>query len=454
MSSTRRSFLSGCAASAAWALGPAPRLRANVERDEEPHVFLQLFYWTGLDATYWFDARPLALTAAGLLQNYDGREPFRWEGRNGQATLASELVRPLLRHKDRLAVVNGVLMAPDNDGHEANYGYCQAGTTATGPHFVPAINCGTPPAPLDFVQVAGDVPVGFTNTSSGVQLTTASAVALTERLRSAAPLRLDSPLYRHLARRLAAAGAGDGLFARGARELDAAFAQAEPLNGALRNAEIVDGGAPFASSLNLAMQYLRIGAARSALMVMPDRLLDVHAPQLARKLPGVVSTMVDDVALTLDTLASTPFDATRSFLDVTTVMVVSEMSRTMRQLGVEGIEFTGTDHNPLTNTVLLAGKGIRGGTVLGASDFQTPDETLSAAHLQKDAARLRIIGRPFDFERFAPASVLPDEFRPGDYLTINSVINTIYAALGVPEASYRSATQIGGRVPVLTPLLT
>jgi uncharacterized protein (DUF1501 family) len=119
---------------------------------------------------------------------------------------------------------------------------------------------------------------------------------------------------------------------------------------------------------------LKIGAAKSATMVMTDRQLDVHAPLLARALPNVVRGVAKDVAAALDYLAATPYDETRSLLDFTTVMINSEMSRTMRQLAADSVDRTGTDHNPFTNTVLLAGKDVRGGLVLGASDFQTADE--------------------------------------------------------------------------------
>ncbi len=55
--------------------------------------------------------------------------------------------------------------------------------------------------------------------------------------------------------------------------------------------------------------------------------------------------------------------------DVTTVMVASEFGRTMRGAGLP-IDQTGTNHNQFSNSILIGGKGIRAGMVLGASDLR------------------------------------------------------------------------------------
>jgi hypothetical protein len=54
----------------------------------------------------------------------------------------------------------------------------------------------------------------------------------------------------------------------------------------------------------------------------------------------------------------TPFDQTHNYHDVTTVLVSSEFSRTLRQRD-RPIDATGTDHNPYCNSLLVAGKEIR-----------------------------------------------------------------------------------------------
>ena len=63
-----------------------------------------------------------------------------------------------------------------------------------------------------------------------------------------------------------------------------------------------------------------------------------------------------------------------SLFDCTTFMVMSEFSRTPALNAAKG-----KDHNPFTNSVLLAGKGIVGGTVVGASRLLTRKQTESGA---------------------------------------------------------------------------
>ena len=55
--------------------------------------------------------------------------------------------------------------------------------------------------------------------------------------------------------------------------------------------------------------------------------------------------------------------------DVTTVMIASEFGRTLRSLD-SPIDNTGTNHNQFSNSVLIGGKGIRGGMVIGESRFR------------------------------------------------------------------------------------
>jgi hypothetical protein len=124
----------------------------------------------------------------------------------------------------------------------------------------------------------------------------------------------------------------------------------------------------------------------------------------------------------------------------------------MRQLG-RPIDDTGTDHNPLSNSVLIGGAGIKSGLVLGASDFQTATETLSGAHQALDPEGLKIMGRPFDFATSKPRTDLPATFDPADYLQVASVINTVYSLFGVASDKWRLVERGGAVAPVLSALL-
>jgi hypothetical protein len=140
-------------------------------------------------------------------------------------------------------------------------------------------------------------------------------------------------------------------------------------------------------------------------------------------------------------------------IDVTTVMIASEFGRTMRSAEAP-IDNTGTNHNSLSNSVLLGGKGIKGGLVIGASDLATERAQASGAHRAMDPALEKTMGTPFDFAALRPISELPDEFDIEDHLTVASVINSVYALFNVPQDRYRSLGRNLPVAPVLHGLLT
>jgi hypothetical protein len=138
-------------------------------------------------------------------------------------------------------------------------------------------------------------------------------------------------------------------------------------------------------------------------------------------------------------------------LDVTTVLVASEFSRTMRQETLP-IDNTGTDHNPLSNTIIAAGKGIRGGVVLGGTDFNRAEEVLSGAHLSLDPKRLKRMGLPIDWRTGLPSPEAPAVYAPEKYLGIASVVNTVYSLFGVDEKHYWESSRDAPPAPLLAAL--
>jgi hypothetical protein len=102
---------------------------------------------------------------------------------------------------------------------------------------------------------------------------------------------------------------------------------------------------------------------------------------------------------------------------------------------------------------MLGGKGIRGGLVVGASDLENERAMASKAHLSVDPLLEKAVGRPFDFAAFKPRPDLPEAFDVRDYLTVGSVINTLYALFGVPASHHRSLGRDLPVAPVLGGLL-
>ena len=146
-----------------------------------------------MDSSYLFDARPLAMTAAGKIQNYLAEEPKLWRGANGQRTLATRLVTSWLPSGMRFSIINGVLMPIGFDGHDQNINSMFSGSPFGGDWFIPQLNNGEDSLLLDTI-VDGKVPGFFRNLEKTIPLSAESAVGLIEKNREAASLDPDSPL--------------------------------------------------------------------------------------------------------------------------------------------------------------------------------------------------------------------------------------------------------------------
>lgn len=450
---SRRTFTGGGGAAAALSFLPWPAPAAASDK-REPHFFLQIVLPGGMDPTYSFDARPLSLTRKGLLANYRNKEPIVWEGPAGGSTWATELTAPLRPFRHQISVLNGVMMAAAFDGHAQNMNYLFTGNPFGGASFVPRLNQGPEASPLDFLQ-SGFFLADISNAAAGLPLTVQQARSLVGRLRKNAPLQPESPLFRFAASRMAANGNGPGRFSQAAENMGEAFAKAPDLSRKLRALDLEGlGSTNTEKNAGLAGEFFRRHIAKSAILtVSPDNgTLDTHSPGGAQSSPRLVGDMLGRIAEVLSTFANTPYDDDRSLLDVTTVVACSEFARTMRQPG-QPIDNTGTDHNSLTNTVLLAGKGIHGGRVVGASDYRTPDEVLSGAHREADPAGLKIMGQPFDVSSLRPRKEMPKHFDTRDYLTFSSLTNTIYRLFGIPRDHYVTTKRNGPVAPVLDGLL-
>jgi hypothetical protein len=178
----------------------------------------------------------------------------------------------------------------------------------------------------------------------------------------------------------------------------------------------------------------------------------VHDADQAKLQPKLFADAVLKIAGLFRALVDTQFDAKRSMLDVTTVMVASEFGRTMRAPDMP-ITDTGTNHNQFANSILLGGKGIRSGLVVGATDLADEKATPSKAHLAMDPVIEKVMGRPFDFRTLGVRPDQPESFDIENYLTISSVVNTLYAMFSVPKSRYRSTGRNLPQAPVLDGLL-
>lgn len=444
------------------------RSHANAATDQSQHYLLHVFIPNGLDASYLFDARPRALTAAGKIQNYflkvdPNYEPVIWTGSNGARTLASKIANEILGpFKDRFSILNGVIMSTDFDGHGQNQNFAITGNALGGESYLPHLNNVGMATPLDYVQI-GLMSTEVTNSANSFAMeSSAAAIRAAKAITSVHSGPAEQAATAILDQRLTALSSGRGEFSRGVNSMRDGLTGSVELGKALAGAmDVTPVEDELTNRLNTLGRYFMSGVTRSALLVVSENeAVDTHDAGSASKQPETYRRIIDSIAKIFDFLTNTPLraDPTKSLLDVTTVLVSSEFSRTLRQVN-KPMDATGTDHNPLNNGILIAGKGIKPGLVIGASDLERLDANgnfidVSDAHRSFDLGLYKAMGKPFDFSRSLALDTLPAVYDPHQYLTMSSVINTIYYAFGVDKKHYRAFDRGGTDIaPVVAGLL-
>ncbi|WP_394835662.1 DUF1501 domain-containing protein [Pendulispora rubella] len=438
----RRALVGGLAGTLG-ALLLSRRARGDAATPSEPHFFMQVLVQGGLDAAYSFDALPLEMTAAGLQQNYIGAEPAPWEGADGTRTLVAAPTQALRPFLQDLAIVNGVLTSVAFDGHGQNRNLLLTGNPFGG---VPAMSRLNTETPIDYVQVGAFV--ADVRDARFVPLNAETAAALQATLSSSGK---DTPDFdAHLQARCSqAASSGANRFSNGARVLGGAAAQSVSLAERIRALQLPAIGAlaepdfDVALDRNLAMigEFFRHGITKSCLLdITGDMRFDTHSADEAKNQAPMYEAAAKRFARVLAYLKKTPFDERRTLLDVTTVMFASEFGRTMRRVGYP-VDDTGTDHNTLASTILLAGRGIAAGRVFGGTDFRTPTEELSSAHLSLDPSRIKRMGLPIDFATGRSTDAKPAQYESGTYLGLASVVNALYSLFGVDRQFFWEAAR-------------
>jgi hypothetical protein len=267
---------------------------------------------------------------------------------------------------------------------------------------------------------------------------------------------LDSvnPLLNFVQSRMNLKGQGAGLLSRGSLAMSEGITAATQIRDRIIN---LPGNYKSKSDEGKFIEMLGSmfanGVTRSGFLNLGvEYNIDTHDPASAKSQPEALGKVGEKLLAIFDALRDTPFDSTRSLWDVTTVMFATEFSRTTRNLGVK-IDETGTNHNSLTNSMWVGGKGIRGGCVFGASDATDEKFIVSKAHRSVDSDLVKLMGKPFDFVNGIHKDDLPDAYDPSHYLNVASVVNTIYSLFNVPVTSYRSLVRAGPPAPVLKQLL-
>lgn len=456
-------------------LSLTPKIPLAMGAAETPRFFLQVFLKDGADSSYLFDAREALFTEKGKIQNYrSDKTVYPWTDARGGKTLVSALAQKLESERQNFTILNGVHMAQGFDGHPQNIAVMTTGNPSGGKLFV-----------TDF-PMADRVPLSFLaqgrfdgsetpSLEQGVSLRPPTAKKLGDRFRGSGtpdPASRAFTFIKERAAKLAASGSG-GLASGGAnllRGLDGVPNIATKQAG-VRLCSSTDtvpcdpkhliqanDTSVMSDGLKTAFEYFYQGLAQSALLsVQYD--FDTHDTAQARNQEAVFTKVVDDLKA-LFTMLKLPFDEARglSFADVTTVLITSEFSRTMRQTN-RSIEETGTDHNPFTNTVILAGRGITKGLIVGSTDLDALDgqgefSGVSPLHRTLDAELVKAIGRPFDHDNLTSVESAATAFDPANYLTCLNIINTLYQLFEVPSELFKAPTRTGPKAKVLREILS
>jgi hypothetical protein len=481
---SRRGFLFvGAAAGATCLASKLPLARAA---EAQPHFLLTIHIQPGVDGTYLFDARLPKLTQKNLQQNYlfvndaspTGLMPDQFTedkllertircDRTGSTALRSPLVNELwAAHKDRLSVVNGVYMLRDNAGHGENSAYLLGNTAAGGaPIYPPMVGKRLGGTPLDAVIVRNFLQIspGPSNLSGSAELSLGEIGALSQTLTTGPQIDEDSPTWRFLLGRADTNAAGAGEFAAGSANLAYALRRAKATGAAFASITPPDpnAAATITDAVRAALTFFSSGLTR-AVTVVHDEQIDTHDKTSAQAQPATYTKVAQDLKATLDLLKTTMFvdrtGKTVPFIDVVTFVISSEFGRTTRSLSFPpgaSVGSTASDHNPLTNSALVGGKGITGGLIVGESDLRDCDDAgsytqVSGAHVQKNPGLSQVMGRPFDFAAQRARTDLPDVWREEDYICMPSVTNTILDAFDVPASDQFKLS--GRTAPILSVL--
>ena len=445
-------------------LSQSGRLISNesATNNEDPHFFLKIYVYGGIDSLFLFDSRDRSMTAEKFMHSYIKEAPEVWQGRNGVSCLATAMAREMSPYKDHFSVVNGVMMSTGFDGHLQNVNFLFTGNPFGGESFVPHINDreakNYKKSPLDVIQ-SGSFALDLSNGGNSVLISADSAFNLIEVLKKSNQLDLSHPVMSYLNSRYFDLGKGQGRFSLGSMAMGKSYQNSPDLSEKLKRLKLtppakaeMDLEARF---IELATNCFREGITNSALyqIIPPVQNLDTHSASLAKQQDKIYEGVWTKLKRLFYLLVNTPYDQKRSLMDVTTIMFSSEFGRTLRQPGLP-LDDTGTDHNSLNNSILIGGKGIKGGLVIGETDWKTPKEVLSGAHKSMDPASIKLMGKPFDFATGKSRTDLPTTFNAEDYLNFASVVNTIYSSFSVPKSKWRTVKRDGPKAPVISQLLS
>lgn len=329
---------------------------------------------------------------------------------------------PLAKYAGEFSVVNGVIMGTSDQGHSSGLEFVSSGN---GEGKAPYL-----PVELAAATQAGSLGVVFHGQTKTLdRKTMVSSIASVQSFKDMMDL---ADLEGYIA-----SAAVNEEFTRAQKALIEDRVRVLDLIERLK--KTTQGGeyTEFAAA-TLAAAFASGTSLHGQIDIYASGQLDTHSNHTGTHLT-TLTKYHESIAKIFDVFKQTPVGTSgQSLFDRTIFMVVSEFARTPALNASKG-----KDHNPLTNSILLAGGGIKGGQVIGESHLVQAAKSKSG--ISAHAAL------PVDFQTWQPARTRKEaESGAYKYITPEHVVATIAAQMQVDWTKFKSIPE---KTPVLTPLL-
>ncbi|HEX4922751.1 MAG TPA: DUF1501 domain-containing protein [Bdellovibrionales bacterium] len=383
------------------AFWPAAALRAD---DEDSKFFVYVFVHGGWDVTLGSDPKtmPAGLDENDLYLGY-GPDEIAAEG----ALKLGPAAKSLLKHASDLTIVNGVVMSSADNGHPASANYFQ---TANGQGKRSALA-------LQLSRFLAPCPFGVVYNRNLVKAQDARGVGtiFAEDLRDLRSLNQLAPIFA----KMGLSSVAESGYKHAVQRF---LANQTKIQEYLRRSGA--GEASREATLHqLIATAFTTGCANAAQVDVghPDDL-DTHTAHPGRHLTKLKSAF-ESVASLFEIFKKTELSDGDSLFSRTTFLITSEFSRLPHLNRGQG-----KDHNPLANSAILAGHGVKRASVVGS--------TKVIGRKSSSKGEPMLVSSPFDFKAKKALDEKPDfNLKHIDYIYPENIAATVIKLLDLEKAS-------------------
>lgn len=353
----RRNFLtnSGLMIGGGFLAGSLP-FETLLASENKDHFFVQITLTDGWDITLatdpWLpEQRP---EVKDMFIEYSPSELLK-----GEEIFMGPAMNPLLEYAAQMTIVNGILAGKSDNGHEAHRRYM---TTGVG-------NSARPEIAVQIAECSQDAGALGVLTLNGRPFLGSSKQMVTD-IGSLNGVGGSNGVDLEIPRANTPVSRAQELLKKQALKLQEMQTLSAQLKTTLKS--IIPESNFTLGMIPSVIAGFQTGLARTATMSLrpQGQGLDTHsAHEGVHK--NALTGLMGDIATILKAFKEIPFgNKGESFYDRTTFYITSDFSRTPA-LNTSG----GKDHNPLTNSVILIGRGLKGGRTVGASRLVTREQS-------------------------------------------------------------------------------